>query len=174
MILQAKNGGRVQDLQFHAHSVPEDEEENRDIFEKGCPITLIFSFTTTDGCGAYINVDGKFVIRDTTAPSASRLPADTTVEATSDNLEGQLSSWIEAQKAAAGGTDSNVTWAHSLKSATLREDRTTHCPFDYTYTFSASDTCGNEYVTDAKFTVVDTSAPRLEQRPSDLQVEDDG
>ncbi len=129
----------------------------------------IVTFTLTDECGNKITQDATFTIEDTTNPTWTKEPSDSTIEcdATSDP-GGAFATWL----ASFSGTDScgNATVTHN--STGLNDD--CGATVSETVTFTLTDECGNKTIQDATFTVEDTTDPIWTAEPSDSTVECDG
>jgi len=102
-----------------------------------CPETITRTYTVTDDCGNFIDVDQIFIVNDVTPPTASNL-APVSYALLSDVPAGNLSTgdvFDEADNCTAIPT---VTWVSDVSDNDICAGET------ITRTFSVTDDCGNE------------------------------
>jgi hypothetical protein len=124
-----------------------------------CGFIIQRSWTATDDCGNSITVSQTVTVLDTTAPVATEVPADVTIECDqpeptdmpvfTDNCDDEL----------------EVTAASSISVA--------DCGFIIQRSWTATDDCGNATTVSQTITVVDTVAPVFAAEAADATVECD-
>ncbi|WP_418509810.1 hypothetical protein, partial [Corallibacter sp.] len=126
-------------------------------------------FTATDGCGNISTTSATFTIEDTTPPTIDIEPSDLTVECGPSN-EQQLDDWIHNHGGATASDQCSdeIIWEHDFKGELIEECGNTGY---IEVKFKATDACGNEIITSAVFTVIDTTAPVAPQAPADVTYE---
>jgi len=121
--------------------------------QNGCVVILTTVHTATDDCGNMGTVTRVVNLVDTTAPVASNVPANQSIECSSFN----------------GGIGiGEPTFTDNCNSLTLTENVTEEivdCDHVYTYVWTATDECGNATSVSAIITVFDLSNPVFEDVP---------
>ncbi|GAA4808862.1 gliding motility-associated C-terminal domain-containing protein [Litoribaculum gwangyangense] len=117
----------------------------------------VVTFIATDACGNTNSTSATFTVVDTTPPSINGVPADTSVNCSSVPTAPNVS----------------ATDACSTNPLTVTFTETTSpgsCAGNYTVvrTWSATDECGNIANETQTITVVDTTAPVIDNTPGDL------
>ncbi len=120
-----------------------------------CPISIVRTWTATDGCGNIAEASQNILISDEEAPVLSELPADLTVEC--DNIP----------------APANVTATDNCTNPIVEftEVQTDGCPYQIIRTWSTADDCGNETSHVQTITVEDTNAPVFSGIPADFSAE---
>ena len=126
-------------------------------------------FTATDECGNSSIPDTiQFIIEDSTNPLLS-VPNDITLECGDPTNTNTITNWINS----ASATDicSNVVVSNNSPGAFVAGCGNTGTT---TYTFTATDDCGNSVMESATVTIEDTEAPIITIAAQDTIVECDG
>jgi len=138
---------------------------------------LLVTFTATDDCNRSVSASANFIIIDTIPPSINQVAMDTIVECDGIGNNADLSSWLNNN----GGTDVSdqcgsgtnaFTWTHDYAGSGI--PALPNCLNDTTHIleviFTATDDCGNEVQSAARFVVIDTNEPSLTANAQDTIV----
>jgi hypothetical protein len=123
---------------------------------------IVHTFTATDSAGHKITEKQTVTVRDTTAPTLSRLPEDETVDCDCDTFPPM------PQIAAMDNCDAGVTVNHSETEQNKSGDNDHE--FELVRTWTATDSRGNTVSHKQTVTVTDTTSPVLLRTPADESV----
>ncbi|WP_306644043.1 HYR-like domain-containing protein [Sanyastnella coralliicola] len=131
-------------------------ELDEDISGATCPYTITRTWTVTDACGQMASASQVITVEDTTAPVLVGVPADqiglcddsfAPVDVTAtDNCDDDVDVSVEETINGAG------------------------CNYTITFTYTATDDCGNTSVASYDVVVLDETAPVLEGIPADMTI----
>jgi len=128
------------------------------------------TFTATDACGNTSTTTATFTIEDTTPPNINTPASNMTVECDGAGNVNELNAWFTSNGGANAMDDcSTIVWSH-----TTSTNHPCTGSVELTYTFRATDACGNYSETTAIFTIEDTTAPTIDTDAADMTVECDG
>ncbi len=126
-------------------------------------------FTATDECGNESDaVNIQFIIEDTTDPILS-IPNDITLSCNEPTNSNTIQNWLA--EASAFDLCSDVVVTNDAPGVFVPDCASTGVT---TYTFVATDDCGNSVSDTATITIEDTSDPEIIVEPTDLVVECNG
>ncbi|MFT5228523.1 MAG: hypothetical protein ACI9EV_001668 [Urechidicola sp.] len=126
-----------------------------------CPVTIVRTWTATDGCGNATTDDQQITIIDEAAPELS-VPANVTIECDESS---DMSNTGFATAIDACDDDVAITFEDGAISGT--------CPYVFTRTYTTMDFCGNVSAGEQVITITDTSAPELNSGPADASYDCD-
>ena len=131
-------------------------------------------FTAKDACDNEITTTATFTIEDKIAPVIVKPAKNQIVECDGLGNATALEAWL-LNNGGATATDNctvPVTWENDFDEANFE----TACGLtgSVEVNFTAIDDCGNEVVTTAIFTIIDTTAPLFTTAPQNIEVECDG
>ena len=127
--------------------------ENTTLQQNGCVVILTTVYTATDDCGNVGSVTRVVTSVDTTAPVASNVPANQSIECSSFN--GGIGI----------GAPTFTDNCNSLTETSNVTEEIVDCDHVYTYVWTATDECGNATSVTAIITVFDQSNPIFEEVP---------
>ncbi|TYB70054.1 hypothetical protein ES676_13640, partial [Bizionia saleffrena] len=112
-----------------------------------CPITVTRTFKITDDCGSTANATQTILINDTTPPTITALPGETTIECDTVPV------WAEPK----GADNCDLRVILTFEDVTTAGD----CEGEYSITknWTATDACGNETNVSQTIHIKDTTAP---------------
>ncbi|TVQ06697.1 MAG: HYR domain-containing protein, partial [Bacteroidetes bacterium] len=126
--------------------------------EAGCGATgaVTVMWTAEDLCGNTETVSATIIIADTTPPTFTVIPENTTAECDGEGNPTAFESWLSNVEA----TDvcSDVTIVHSIQ----QTDELCGTTSSREVIWTATDACGNQSSTSAVFTIVDTTPPSFD------------
>jgi len=117
------------------------------VVQSECETVYTYTWLAIDHCGNSTSVDQVITVVDTQAPVASTEPADATYECDEQ--------WSFADVTFSDICDEELDVEFGMVPS--GDD----CEMVYTYTWTATDDCGNTTTVDQVITVVDTTAPQL-------------
>ncbi|PWI28840.1 hypothetical protein DI383_14650, partial [Flavobacteriaceae bacterium LYZ1037] len=131
------------------------------------PIDVIF--TATDACGNSVSTTASYAITDTVPPTIETEASDLTVECDGQGNIADLETWINNNGGTIASDDcSTITWDDDYKGVLTPGCGLTGSAI---VSFKATDACGNESISTATFTIVDTTAPVAPSAPADIAYE---
>ncbi|NLM93387.1 MAG: hypothetical protein GX168_10625, partial [Bacteroidales bacterium] len=134
-----------------------------------CELPFTIELTVTNGNDCDSSCQLEVLVEDVSAPVFTTIPADLTVECDGSGNTTQLNNWL-ANVAASDGCG-NVSITHDF-TALSNDCGATGSAL---VTWTAEDDCGNTTATSASFTIVDTTAPVIDDTLlADLTLECDG
>ena len=142
----------------------------------GCCLAIIrcvqkasVKWDVTDPCGHSIQTEATFSLVDEEPPTLTG-GQNKTVTCDGTSMRKELQAWIDDH----GGLNATdecseaITWSHSPYPPKLSNT----CPQTVAVTFTATDSCGNDAVSDElTFSVVDQTPPFVTKPPTDTEVE---
>ncbi|MEN9609787.1 MAG: hypothetical protein RLZZ628_601, partial [Bacteroidota bacterium] len=125
------------------------------------------TFYATDDCGNRAQMTALFKIKDTTAPTITIAPRDTSIEC-SVTVTAEIQRWLDGFSGAVA-TDNcgTVRWTNNYNGLSSAACGATG---EAIVTFTATDDCGNSKTATAKLTVRDTQKPVLSNIAADVTV----
>ncbi len=135
----------------------------------GVPGGLIVNFTATDQCGNASSCQGEIRLEDTLAPSLSGCPSEPLLVECGVNSDQQISSWL-ASVSASDLCEGGITVNNDYNAANLIPG----CGFGgvppLVVNFTAIDFCGNSASCQGEIRMDDTTAPTIENCPTEVLV----
>src|SRR5437899_1659844 len=122
--------------------------------------TLTRTWTATDACGNSTSKSQKITVTDTTAPTLTGVPADTTADCSNVPSPATVTANDDCSSIPLG-----VVYSQS------RTDGNCAGNYTLTRTWTATDACGNTASKSQKITVTDTTAPTLSGVPADTSAD---
>jgi len=129
--------------------------------------TTQYTFVAEDDCGNTITAFANLIIIDETAPNLNTPTVNNTVECSAD-VAAVRSAWLaDATGTDDCGGDVTVVYNTPLVVETCVGTVTT---ITETYTFTATDECGNDSIATADFIIEDNTAPTISHNSGNLEV----
>ncbi|MFK8103422.1 MAG: LamG-like jellyroll fold domain-containing protein [Saprospiraceae bacterium] len=136
------------------------------------------TWTATDQCGNTVTAQQIITVFDSEAPTITIAARDTIVECDGTGNNGALNDWINrlAGAAATDNCDNTIDWSNDYDG--LGVPTLSSCDTDTSgileVIFTATDNCGNNSSTTARFIIIDTNDPIITASVQDTIVECDG
>jgi subtilisin-like proprotein convertase family protein len=133
----------------------------------GMTSTTQYTFVASDDCGNTITTFANYIVIDETAPNLTLPTATNTVEC-DGSVETIRTTWLESASGIDDcGGDVSITYNTPTISTTCTGTVTT---ITETYTFTATDECGNDSINTAVFIIEDNTAPTIIHNTGNLIV----
>lgn len=136
--------------------------------------SVLVTFTASDACGNSTATQATFTIADTTGPTISTPAANASVECDGTGVANQIAAWLATNggAAASDGCSGPVVWSNDFAPSNF----VSSCgnAGSVLVTFTATDACGNNSMTQATFSIADTTPPAITTPASNTSVECDG
>ncbi len=136
-----------------------------------CPVVIVRTYTVTDPCGNFTNVDQTFNIDDTTDPSITGSIADTDIEGCSAaDLPAAVNTVAALEALGVTIADNCALDADLIVTHTDGTPAGT-CPVVIVRTYTVTDPCGNFTNVDQTFNIDDTTDPSITGSIADTDIE---